>query len=77
MSAVMGHEVSENPLRRSAAIGRLKLKVLVVDDDEHFRVLARAILEPAGFEVIESQDVEHCLLQLRRQAATVLRPCES
>jgi CheY-like chemotaxis protein len=68
MSAVMGHEVSEKLLRRSEAIEHLKLRVLVVDDDEHFRVLARAILEPAGFEVIESQDVEHCLYQLRRQA---------
>ena len=36
--------------------GRVSGKVLVVDDDEHFRVLARAILEPAGFDVIESED---------------------
>jgi CheY-like chemotaxis protein len=41
---------------------------MVVDDDKQFRSLARAILEPAGFDVIESEDVEHCLSQLRRQA---------
>jgi hypothetical protein len=27
-----------------------------LDDDASFRALARAILEPAGFEVIESED---------------------
>lgn len=68
MSAVMAHEVSEKLFRAPAAFARLNAKVLVVDDDEHFRVLARAILEPAGFEVIESEDIEHCLLQLRREA---------
>jgi len=64
----MAHEVSEKPSRSPAAFGRLNAKVLVVDDDRHFRVLARAILEPAGFEVIESEDIEHCMTQLRRQA---------
>jgi CheY-like chemotaxis protein len=67
MSAVMTHEVSEKTLRNPAAIGHLKVKVLVVDDDEHFRLLARAILEPAGFEVLESENIEHCISQLRRQ----------
>jgi CheY-like chemotaxis protein len=64
----MAHEVSAKPIHRSAAAGRLSVRVLVVDDDEHFRGLARAILEPAGFEVIESEDLEHCLLQLRQHA---------
>jgi len=64
----MAPEVSEKTSRRPAAIGRLKVKVLVVDDDQHFRVLARAILEPAGFEVLESEGLDHCLLQLRRHA---------
>src|ERR1700727_1916924 len=68
MSLVMAPEVSENLLQCPELIGRPNGKVLVVDDDEHFRVLARAILEPAGFEVIESEDIEHCLSQLRRQA---------
>jgi CheY-like chemotaxis protein len=44
------------------------MKVLVLDDDDSFRALARAMLEPAGFEVIESADVPQCLRQLRRQA---------
>jgi CheY-like chemotaxis protein len=43
-------------------------KVLVLDDDASFRALARAILEPAGFEVLESADVRECLMQLRKQA---------
>jgi CheY-like chemotaxis protein len=64
----MAHEVSAKPIHRPAAAGRLSVRVLVVDDDEHFRGLARAILEPAGFEVIESEDLEHCLLQLRQHA---------
>jgi two-component system phosphate regulon response regulator OmpR len=64
----MAQEVSEKSFHCPTAFGRLNVKVLVVDDDEHFRVLVRAILEPAGFDVIESEDIEHCLLQLRRQA---------
>jgi CheY-like chemotaxis protein len=61
----VAHEVSEKPLRRSGA--RLHATVLVVDDDEHFRALARSILEPAGFQVLESQDTEQCLALLRHQ----------
>jgi CheY-like chemotaxis protein len=68
MSTIMAPEVSENLFHSPVAFGLLRVKVLVVDDDEHFRMLARAILEPAGFEVIESEDMEHCLSQLRRQA---------
>jgi CheY-like chemotaxis protein len=68
----MAQKVSEKPLRSPAALGRLHGKVLVVDDDPHFRVLARAILEPAGFEVIESEDIPQCMLQLRQQAVDAL-----
>jgi CheY-like chemotaxis protein len=68
----MAQKVTEKPSRSPAAVERLNGKVLVVDDDEHFRVLARAILEPAGFEVIESEDVEQCMLQLRRHAVDAL-----
>ncbi len=64
----MAHEVSEKLLRSAAALDRLREKVLVVDDDEHFRVLARSILEPGGFEVLESPDFERCLFQLREHA---------
>lgn len=39
----------------------------MVDDDEFFRAIARAILEPAGFEVAESEDVAHCISQIQRQ----------
>jgi CheY-like chemotaxis protein len=63
----MAQKVSEKALRHPDAIRSLHGKVLVVDDDQHFRVLARAILEPAGFEVIESEDMQQCMLQLRSQ----------
>lgn len=62
----MTHEVSEKNLRCPPAIEPVNDKVLVVDDDEHFRALARSILEPAGFEVLESEDITQCLSQLRR-----------
>lgn len=39
--------------------------VLVVDDDEYFRALARTILEPSGFEVIEADGVASCLAAIR------------
>jgi CheY-like chemotaxis protein len=68
----MAHEVSEKPLRSPAAPQPPDEKVLVVDDDRQFRVLARAILEPAGFQVIESEDIEQCMVQLRCQAVDVV-----
>jgi CheY-like chemotaxis protein len=64
----MAHEVAEKRLLNPPAVERLNTKVLVVDDDQHFRMLARTMLEPAGFEVIESEDVPQCLMQLRQQA---------
>lgn len=64
----MAHEVSEKLLLDPPAAERFKARVLVVDDDPHFRMLTRTILEPAGFEVSESEDVPQCLAQLRRQA---------
>jgi CheY-like chemotaxis protein len=68
----MAFEVSEQPALSPPATGPSNGKVLVVDDDAHFRVLARAILEPAGFEVIESQGIEQCLSQLRQQAVDAM-----
>jgi CheY-like chemotaxis protein len=68
----MAQKVTEKTWRRPEAIGHLDGKVLVVDDDSHFRVLARAILEPAGFEVIESADVAQCMSQLRNHAVDVV-----
>jgi CheY-like chemotaxis protein len=68
----MAQKVSGKASRYPASMRRLGGKVLVVDDDEHFRVLARAILEPAGFEVIESADMPQCMLQLRHHAVDVV-----
>jgi len=59
--------LQEKSLRRTPD-GPAPQRVLVVDDDEHFRALARSILEPAGFEVLESEDLEQCLTQLQRYA---------
>ena len=39
----------------------LTAKVLVVDDDLDFRILARNILERAGMEVMEAADGRRCL----------------
>jgi CheY-like chemotaxis protein len=64
----MAHEVAAKSLRCRAGIQGRPEKVLVVDDDEHFRILVRSILEPAGYEVIESEDTEQCLSQLRYHA---------
>ena len=63
----MSPEVSEEPFRHSATIEAAN-KVLVLDDDEQFRVLVRTILEPAGFEVLESENLKQCLVELRRRA---------
>ena len=68
MSSVMAQKVSEKPSQSPLAIQCLTAKVLIVDDDEHFRILARSILEPGGFEVIESEDVRQCMSQLRYHA---------
>ncbi len=64
----MANKLSQTQPQISATSLCLTVKVLVLDDDESFRALVRAILEPAGFEVIEAGDVHHCLLQLRDQA---------
>ena len=68
----MAYEVSEKLLQYPASGENVDKKVLVVDDDEHFRALSRAILEPAGFQVIESSSIEQCLLQLRSHAIDAL-----
>jgi CheY-like chemotaxis protein len=64
----MAHEVAEKLLPSPASAENANNKVLVVDDDEHFRALSRAMLEPAGFQVIESSSIQQCLEQLRRHA---------
>jgi PleD family two-component response regulator len=68
----MAQEVVGKPSQHSAAIGCLTAKVLVVDDDKHFRALARVILEQGGYEVIESENVQQSMLQLRCDAVDAL-----
>jgi CheY-like chemotaxis protein len=55
-----------------AAKGTAAVNVLVVDDDEQFRALARGLLEPAGFEVSEAASIAECLAQMRSRAAAVI-----
>ena len=64
----MATEASKIQPQRTVTADCLTAKVLVLDDDASFRILARAILEPAGFEVLESENVHHCFTQLREQA---------
>jgi two-component system OmpR family response regulator len=64
----MTNQVPQIQSQRTAATAYLTVRVLILDDDESFRALARAMLEPAGFEVIESADLPQCLQQLTSQA---------
>jgi DNA-binding response OmpR family regulator len=49
------------PCRRGGAVSPGKERVLVVDDDGAFRALARALLERAGFAVVEAADADEAL----------------
>jgi CheY-like chemotaxis protein len=64
----MLNEVSEIESYGTTTAECLTAKVVVLDDDASFRVLARAILEPAGYEVIESGDLSNCLMRMRENA---------
>jgi CheY-like chemotaxis protein len=47
--------------------------VLVVDDDEQFRALARAILRPTGaFEIGEAASIAECLESLNQRAVDAI-----
>lgn len=52
-----------SPVRASQPVSArcLAAKVLLVDDDQDFRSLARKILERAGMEVIEAEDGRRCV----------------
>jgi CheY-like chemotaxis protein len=56
---------SEDRLQRPAVGGRPTPSLLVVDDDESFRALARTLLEPAGFQITEAESVAQCLAHLK------------
>jgi CheY-like chemotaxis protein len=61
----MANLVLETRSQGTAAAVCMTVKVLILDDDESFRALARAILEPAGFSVLESGTLRQGLMQLR------------
>jgi len=64
----MTTQVSETRYQRAPAARCPDATVLIVDDDEHFRALARNILETASFEVIEAGGFTSCLAQIRSHA---------
>lgn len=55
----------ETQSKAPVSAGCPKSTVLVVDDDESFRDLARGILEPGGFRVIEAEGIRQGLSRLR------------
>lgn len=61
----MTTQATQNRSPQSTAAKCLDATVLVVDDDEYFRALARTILEPSGFEVIEADGAAACLKAIR------------
>jgi CheY-like chemotaxis protein len=68
LSPIPGDMTTQVVEKRSPQPTALKCSdatVLIVDDDEYFRALARALLEPSGFEVIEADGVATCLEAVR------------
>jgi CheY-like chemotaxis protein len=61
----MTTQVAETLSREATAPRYLDANVLIVDDDSHFRTLARTILEPHGFQVIEADGTKACLAAVR------------
>jgi DNA-binding NtrC family response regulator len=64
----MTTQVTENRSQKHITTKCSDATVLLVDDDEYFRALARTILEPAGFEVIEADSLASCMRQIRTRA---------
>ncbi|MGD0296402.1 MAG: response regulator [Bryobacteraceae bacterium] len=68
----MTTQVSENRSPQLTAAKCSDATVLIVDDDEYFRALARTILEPNGFEVLEADGVATCLSTVRARAVDAI-----
>jgi two-component system, chemotaxis family, chemotaxis protein CheY len=47
-------------------------RILVVDDDAHVRTVARALLEAAGFQVVEAESGTAALAALSRESVGVV-----
>src|SRR5258708_7340037 len=65
ISTNMTTQVADRRFRQTLAPKCSGATVMIVDDDEYFRALARSILEPGGFQIIEADGVTACLLALR------------
>jgi CheY-like chemotaxis protein len=64
LDRVVGSDATVVP---AAAVAKEQApRVLVIDDDELIRTLARALLEKAGMKVTEAEDGEHALAHLDR-----------
>jgi CheY-like chemotaxis protein len=61
----MTTQVSENRCPQPTSVRCSDATVLIVDDDPDFRALARTLIEPSGFEVIEADGVTACLAAIR------------
>jgi CheY-like chemotaxis protein len=61
-------------MNRSAndPVGQRRQRILVVDDDEQLRLLARVVLEGQGFEVVEAGNGREALNLFAEQAADVV-----
>ncbi|HEV8038182.1 MAG TPA: response regulator [Bryobacteraceae bacterium] len=68
----MTTQVSENRSPQRTATKFSDATVLIVDDDEYFRALARTILEPSGFKVLEADGVAQCLSTVRACAVDAI-----
>jgi CheY-like chemotaxis protein len=53
-------------ITRPAAARIATARVLLIDDDEHFRVLARNLLAPAGIELTEAANARQGMTLIRK-----------
>ena len=67
MRIVMSTQVAPHTSPLGEASGCVVARVLLVDDDKYFRLLARKLIEPDGFDVSEAADVRQCLALLKSQ----------
>jgi CheY-like chemotaxis protein len=68
----MTTQTSEQRAWQGADVQRSIPTVLVVDDDEQFRDLARGMLEPAGFQVLDAESLPQCLDRMRTAPVDVV-----
>jgi len=68
----MTTQVVEKRSPQQTALQCSDTTVLIVDDDQYFRALARSLLEPDGFEVLEADGVATCLAAIRKHTVDAI-----